>query len=96
MEGRIRAWAALPASGPNVLRGGRSRPSHQGQGEGEVGRPRGRGAPAGLPPGPPGPPGPPRQEREAACAWTFAQASFSVSVRLNTGWPGRESGSGQK
>ena len=29
-------------------------------------------------------------------AWTFAQVSLSVSVRLNTSAPGRESGSGAK
>ena len=29
-------------------------------------------------------------------AWTLAHVSFSVSVRLNTGRPGRESGSAAK
>ncbi len=30
------------------------------------------------------------------CAWSLAQVSLSVSVRLKTGWPGVVSGSGQK
>ena len=38
----------------------------------------------------------PRRHGAGPCAWTLAQVSLSVSVRLKTGRSGVESGSGQK